>query len=308
MAPASPASFKTTLFLTWKGNRPYRVYVEGGQVYFIRSARPKLHPGASAAIAGQFGLLGGLAVGLAGASGGGKKSDRFVDEGDPTPPSRLLSLHAENFVLSPSEIEQARIEPAGRYASFGPNAGRWHFNRSGGGEMVFLFESPAEVNAAAAALAPLLGNALRVRAVLDSRSARESSADALVRFRDRVKGSARVKRWWPVAVAVLGFSLAFLRGYNLTAYRKGTPAQAAISKEAPPARTERMPDPAEFESLPCPQRLDAWMTRCVPACTPSCEWRHGAAVCDWRHPERDRGARACIDQCSREPRLQCSQD
>src|SRR5262249_23608792 len=159
--------------------------------------------------------------------------------------------------------------------------------------MTVLFRSPADLSTAIAALRPLLGDALVVAPGLNSRgsgapaSGTTDAAHALYRWRDRVKGSARIKRWWPVAVAILAFSMAAFRGFNLTAWRKVTPAQ-----------TERMPDPAELESLPCPQRLDAWMGRCVPACTPSCEWRNGAAVCDWRHPERDRGARACIDQCS----------
>src|SRR5262245_41057060 len=102
MNPTSGAqSFKGTIFYVWKGNRPCRIYVADGQVYFIRRAGSAISPGAAAVIGSQFGLVGGLAVGLANAKA--RKPADLVQDNDLTPPDHLMSKHADNYAIPVSE-------------------------------------------------------------------------------------------------------------------------------------------------------------------------------------------------------------
>jgi len=147
-------SFKGTIFHVWKANQPCRVYVSDGQVYFIRRAAG-VAPGSAAVIGSQFGLVGGLAVGLAAARA---RRPEFVRDDDPTPPDQLVSKHAENFAIPVSEIMDSRFEPAGKYFSYGKNSGHWHFTRRGDAkETVVLMESPADASQAASLLGGVLG-------------------------------------------------------------------------------------------------------------------------------------------------------
>ena len=117
-------SFNGTIFHVWKGNHPCRIYVTDRQVYFIRRAA--------------------------------------VHDGDPTPPDQLLSKHASNYALALPDIVDPRIEPEGKFMSFGKNNGRWHFTRRGDSkETVVLFESPAGASHAISVLGGVLGNRLR---------------------------------------------------------------------------------------------------------------------------------------------------
>lgn len=153
-------SFKGTIFLVWKGNRPCRIYVSDGRVYFIRRV-VGIDAGAAAVLGSQFGLLGGLAAGLAGAAKA-KTSPDFVRDDDPTPPDRLLSKHADNFAIPVSDIIDPKIEPPGKYTSYGKNAGRWHFTRRGDAkETVVLFESPDDARQAVLLLGGVFGSRLR---------------------------------------------------------------------------------------------------------------------------------------------------
>jgi hypothetical protein len=162
MEPGSgPLSFKGTLFYVWKGNRPVRIYVADGRVYFIGRKVGGINPGTAAALGGQFGLIGGLAAGLAGAAKM-KSSPDLVDDDDPAPPAQLLAKHADNYALAAPDIVDPRIEAKGKVISFGPNAGRWHFTRKGDEkETVVLFETPDDASNAVYVLAGLLGSRLR---------------------------------------------------------------------------------------------------------------------------------------------------
>src|SRR5262249_24508075 len=146
MDASSPHSFKGTIFHVWKGNHACRIYVTDGQVYFIRRAAG-FNPGAAAVFGSKFGLLGGLAVGLAGAASA-RRSDLVRDD-DPTHPDQLLSKHADNYAIPVSDIVDPKIEPEGKYMSYGKNAGRWYFTRRGETkETVVLLDSPADVSRA----------------------------------------------------------------------------------------------------------------------------------------------------------------
>src|SRR5262245_49717372 len=106
---AGAHSFRGTIFHVWKGNHACRIYVTDAQVYFIRR--------------------------VAGSDAGAEA----------TPPDQLLSTHADNYAIPVSDITAARIEPEGKYMSFGKNTGRWHFTRRGHTkETVVLFESPSD--------------------------------------------------------------------------------------------------------------------------------------------------------------------
>src|SRR5262249_27231618 len=137
-----------TVFHVWQANQPCRIYVTGGEVYFILRAPAALHPGAAAGVGSQFGLVGGLAGGLANAASP-KRTD-FGEDDDPHPPGQLMSKHTENCAVHVSDIVDSRIEPQGKYMSFGPNSGRWYFTRRGAAkETVVLLESPADARQAA---------------------------------------------------------------------------------------------------------------------------------------------------------------
>jgi hypothetical protein len=160
-AASAPPSFKGTIFQVWKGNQPCRIYVADGRVYFIRRKVGGISPGFAAALGGQFGLIGGLAAGIAGAAKA-KTSPDFVDDNDSAPPDQLLAKHADNCAIPASDIVDPRIEPKGKAISFGPNAGRWHFSRRGDEkETVVLFESADDASQAVHLLGSLLGNRLR---------------------------------------------------------------------------------------------------------------------------------------------------
>src|SRR5262245_22276503 len=157
MKPTSGTqSFNGTVFEVCKTNRPCRTYVTDGQIYFIRRY-VAIDPSTGAGIASQFGLLGGLAVGIAGAAKA-KTSADFVRDDDPTPPDQLLSKHADNCAIPVSDIIGPRIEPGGKYVSYGKNAARWHFTRRGEAkETVVLLETPADASQAASVLNGVLG-------------------------------------------------------------------------------------------------------------------------------------------------------
>src|SRR5262245_11414799 len=149
-------SFKGTIFHVWKANQPCRIYVTDRQVYFIRRAAG-IAPASAAVIGSQFGLVGGLAVGIAAAKA---RKPEFVRDDDPAPPDQLLPKHAENFAIPVAEIIGSRFEPAGKYFSYGKNSGHWHFTRQGDEkETVVLMDSPADASQAASLLRGVLGSA-----------------------------------------------------------------------------------------------------------------------------------------------------
>src|SRR5262249_27254824 len=148
-----------TIFEVWKANRVCRIYVTDAQVYFIRRAAG-IDSGTAAVVGSQFGLLGGLVVGLAGAATA-KRSDLVRDD-DPATPDQLVSKHGDHFAIPVSDIIASRIEPAGKYMSYGKNVGRWHFTRRGEAkETVVLFESSVDSSHAVFLLGRVLGSRLR---------------------------------------------------------------------------------------------------------------------------------------------------
>lgn len=161
MDPTTAAqSFKGTIFSVWKGNKPCRIYVTERQIYFIRRF-VGIDASAAVGIGSQFGLIGGLAVGLAGAAKA-KTSPDFVRDDDPTPPEQLLAKCADNFAIPVSDIIDPRIEPKGKLVSYGKNEGQWHFKRPGDAkETVVLFDSPSDASYAVFLLSPALGSRLR---------------------------------------------------------------------------------------------------------------------------------------------------
>ena len=84
-ATSGAPSFNGTVFHVWKANQPCRIYVTDRHVYFIRRF-VGIAPGAAAVVGSQFGLLGGLAVGLAGAAKARTSAD-LVHDDDPTAPA-----------------------------------------------------------------------------------------------------------------------------------------------------------------------------------------------------------------------------
>ncbi|HKW03493.1 MAG TPA: hypothetical protein VJN96_26950 [Vicinamibacterales bacterium] len=157
---AAAQSFKGTIFSVWKGNKPCRIYVGGRQVYFIRRV-VGVDARAAVAIGSQFGMLGGLAVGLAGAAKA-KSSPDYVRDDDPTPPEQLLTKCADNFAIPVSDIIDPRIEPKGKFVSYGKNDGQWYFKRPGDAkETVVLFDSPSDASYAVFLLSRALGGRLR---------------------------------------------------------------------------------------------------------------------------------------------------
>jgi hypothetical protein len=136
---SGPDSFNGTIFRVWKGNQPCRIYVTDRQVYFIR------------------------------------RTGR-IPAGTPAPPDQLLSTHTDNYAIPVSDFIDPRIEPAGKYMSYGKNDGRWHFTRRGDAkETVVLFESAADMKHAASVLAGVLGT--RARSDGDGRTASASTSE-----------------------------------------------------------------------------------------------------------------------------------
>src|SRR5262249_41154592 len=110
------------------------------------------------------GLLGGLAVGLAGARNA-RRSDLVRDD-DFTHPDQLLTKHADNFAIPVSDILDPKIEPEGKYMSYGKNSGRWRFTRRGASEeTVVLFDSSADAGRRASCWAVRSGAACVMKRV-----------------------------------------------------------------------------------------------------------------------------------------------
>src|SRR5262249_10880505 len=81
---------------------------------------------------------------------------------DSTHPDQLLAKHADNFAILISDILDPKIEPEGKYMSYGRNSGRWRFTRRGGSEeTVVLLDSPADASRAVFLLGGLFGSRLR---------------------------------------------------------------------------------------------------------------------------------------------------
>jgi hypothetical protein len=167
-------SFKGTIFSVWKGNKPCRIYVTEKHVYFIRRF-VGIDAGAAMAVGSQFGMLGGLAVGIAGAAKA-KTSADYVRDDDPTPPEQLLAKCADNFAIPVADIVDPRIEPKGKLVSYGKNDGQWHFKRPGDAkETVVLFDSPDDASHAVMLLSRVFGGRLRNESGIAGRAAATAS-------------------------------------------------------------------------------------------------------------------------------------
>lgn len=113
-------AFNARFTSTFSLDRLYRVYLERGEVYFIRIGGQ----GGGPALAAQFGLLGGLVWNLVKKRVEAKFRAR-VALVDRRHPSVELRSHKHNFRAATPEFETSVLEPAAVVAGHGPHVGRW---------------------------------------------------------------------------------------------------------------------------------------------------------------------------------------
>jgi hypothetical protein len=147
--------FNARYLASLSSDRLYRIYYRDGAFYLIRIAGQ----GNTDALAMQFGLLGAL---LAGAFKGAAKSPEDVARMDEAHPESFLSQHKHNLKFTPTQVMEARIEPAAALKSHGHNFGRLILTLMDGKKLTFQFEDPRHMRCAINDLPPLLGPTLEI--------------------------------------------------------------------------------------------------------------------------------------------------
>jgi 4-amino-4-deoxy-L-arabinose transferase-like glycosyltransferase len=153
----SAAAFNARAVFTWKSDRQYRVYVEGEQLYFVRTGGQAM----GHVMAHQFGLIGAL-IWLLLRKRQEKKAAEAMRELDAMHPSQVVGQHKHSFQVHASEITEQSLEPPSWYQPRGPCAARWRFVVRGTDRMVLELPTKDDVDAALRLLSPTMRAALRI--------------------------------------------------------------------------------------------------------------------------------------------------
>jgi hypothetical protein len=152
------SSFNARAVFTFAPDRFYRVELRNGFLYFLR-------------IGGQFDsdrIRGGMPPGggllptvmmLAASKALSHKNEKAqLIARDPSQnPEELLSIHPDNFRLTPSEIKKATFRPKKWFPSHGPHVGRLIIEQMDGKSQEYQFENDRDMDAAMKHLSQLLG-------------------------------------------------------------------------------------------------------------------------------------------------------
>lgn len=114
-------AFNARFTSTFTPDRLYRVYLERGEVFFIRIGG---QGGGGRALAHQFGLLGGLVWKLIQKRVEAKFQAR-VARVDMRHPSMQIRAHKHNLRVAAPEFESSTLEPPKAVAGHGEHYGRW---------------------------------------------------------------------------------------------------------------------------------------------------------------------------------------
>jgi len=152
------SSFNARAVFTFSPDRFYRVEMRNGFVYFLRIGgqfdtdriRAGTPPGA--------GLLPTVMMLAASQALSHKNEKAQLIARDPSQnPEALLSIHPDNFRLTPSEIKSATFRPKKWFPSHGPHVGRLIIEHMDGKSQEYQFENDADMDAAMKHLSKLLG-------------------------------------------------------------------------------------------------------------------------------------------------------
>lgn len=149
MSNAFNARFISNLSL----DRLYRVYVERGEMFFIRIGGQS---GVAVGVASQFGVVGALVLRSLKKRGDEKLAAKIADL-DRQHPSSQLSAHKQNFHAASTAVEHSALEPAATIGAHGEHFGRWRLKIRDGKEMLLQFEALEDMKAAHGLL-PALGS------------------------------------------------------------------------------------------------------------------------------------------------------
>ncbi len=156
-------AFNARFVSTFTPDRLYRVYIDRGEIFFIRIGG---QGGMALGVASQFGLLGGLVLqGLK--KRGNEQLATKTSELDRQHPSSQLSAHKHNFHSAATAIQVSSLEPAALIGSHGEHFGRWKLKLRGSKEMLFQLETLDDMRAASEIL-PRLGGVHVSNVVWDS--------------------------------------------------------------------------------------------------------------------------------------------
>lgn len=165
--------FNARFISTFTPDRLYRVYVEGGEISFIRIGG---QAGLAEGVGMQFGLLGALVMRSL-----KKRSEAKVAEAaagvDREHPSAHLGDHKHNFRTSAGELQSSSLEPPALIRTHGEHFGRWRLRFRDGKVLHFQLETPAEMRIAYEVL-PALGGVHVNNVVQDRRNGRFTKVPA----------------------------------------------------------------------------------------------------------------------------------
>ena len=155
--------FNARLVSNFSPDRLYRVYVDRGEVFFIRIGG---QGGMAAGVAVHFGLLGILVMRALKKRADAKIAAKIA-ELDRQHPSGHLAAHTHNLHTATTAIETSSLEPAPLLGGHGQHVGRWRLKLREGKEMLFQFEMLEEMRTAHDVL-PTLGGAHVTNVAWDS--------------------------------------------------------------------------------------------------------------------------------------------
>ena len=168
-------AFNATLVSTFSPDRLYRIYVDRGEVFFIRIGGQNV---VATALASHLGLL-GIFIRRALKKRADAKLAMTIAELDRQHPSSHLAAHKHNLHTPTTAIETSVLEPAAVMGAHGNHVGRWRLKLRESKEMLFQLETLEEMKAAHALL-PTIGGLHVTNVVWDPAKEKFTKAAAQV--------------------------------------------------------------------------------------------------------------------------------
>src|SRR5258708_15258315 len=149
------AAFNARAVFTWKTDRQYRVYVQGQQLYFVRTGGQAM----GQVMSRHFGLIGALIWALM-RKRQEKKAAEAIRVLDTMHPSQLVSQHKHSFEAHQSELSEQSVEAPSWFQGRGPYAARWRFVVRGTDRMLLELPTTDDVDSPLLLLSPTIGASL----------------------------------------------------------------------------------------------------------------------------------------------------